>query len=78
MCGPDVIFSALYARSGTSEVPQRISPRAARQLKPTALEIDSASSSSQATTRIPKERSPKVHERRSPRSPVPEVCKIVA
>lgn len=53
-------------------MPQRISPRAARQLKPTALEIDSASSSSQATTRIPKERSPKVHERRSPRSPVPE------
>ncbi|EXB98583.1 hypothetical protein L484_014428 [Morus notabilis] len=60
------------ARIGNSEVPQKISPRAARQLKPTPLETDSASSSSQATTRIPKERSPKVNERRSPRSPVPE------
>ncbi|XP_062081991.1 interactor of constitutive active ROPs 3 [Humulus lupulus] len=59
------------ARTGTSEVPQRVSPRTARQPKPTLLETDSASSSSQAT-RTPKERSPKVIERRSPRSPVPE------
>ncbi|PON62348.1 Interactor of constitutive active ROPs [Parasponia andersonii] len=58
------------ARSGTSEVPQRVSPRASRQPKPTVLETDSASSSSQAT-RTPN-RSPKINERRSPRSPVPE------
>ncbi|PON96383.1 Interactor of constitutive active ROPs [Trema orientale] len=58
------------ARSGTSEVPQRVFPRASRQPKPTVLETDSASSSSQAT-RTPN-RSPKINERRSPRSPVPE------
>ncbi|KAM1754000.1 hypothetical protein ACFX1X_006521 [Malus domestica] len=64
------------ARSGSSEVPRRGSPprkvssRAVRQLRPTALETtDSASTSSQAK-RTPKERSPKVTERRSPRSPL--------
>ncbi|XP_050141338.1 interactor of constitutive active ROPs 3-like [Malus sylvestris] len=70
------------ARSGSSEVPQRVSPpqkvspsqkvspRVARQLRPTALETtDSASTSSQAK-RATKDRSPKVTERRSPRSPV--------
>ncbi|XP_028944313.1 interactor of constitutive active ROPs 3 isoform X2 [Malus domestica] len=62
--------------SGSSEVPRRGSPprkvssRAVRQLRPTALETtDSASTSSQAK-RTPKERSPKVTERRSPRSPL--------
>lgn len=59
------------ARSGSSEVPQKVSPRAVRQLKPATLETDSASSSNQ-TTRIPKDRSPKVVERRSPRSPASE------
>lgn len=65
------------ARSGSSEVPQRVSPpqkvspRVARQLRPTALETDSASTSSQAR-RISKDKSPKVNERRSPRSPLPE------
>lgn len=53
------------------EVPQRVSPRAGRQLKTTTLDADSASSSNQAT-RTPKERSPKVVERRSPRSPISE------
>ncbi|KAF3453087.1 hypothetical protein FNV43_RR03521 [Rhamnella rubrinervis] len=67
----DCHFANIYARTGSSEVPPRVSPRAARQLRPTALETDSASSSSQAT-RTPKDRSPKVKERRSPRSPVPE------
>ncbi|KAF5744676.1 interactor of constitutive active ROPs 3 isoform X2 [Tripterygium wilfordii] len=57
-------------RSGSSEVPQKVSPQPVRQLKPTALESDSSSSYSQ--TRTPKERSPKVVERRSPRSPVSE------
>lgn len=72
------------ARSGSSEVPkresppQRVSPTqkgsprvGRRQLKPTALETDPASASSQAR-RLSKDRSPKVIERRSPRSPLPE------
>lgn len=58
------------ARTGL-EVPQRVSPRAVRQLKTATLEADSATSSNQAT-RTPKERSPKVVERRSPRSPLSE------
>ncbi|KAK7262366.1 hypothetical protein RJT34_29935 [Clitoria ternatea] len=58
-------------RSGSSEVPQKVSPRAVRQLRTTALDTDCVSSSSQAT-KLSKERSPKVTDRRSPRSPVPE------
>ncbi|KAE8038906.1 hypothetical protein FH972_011374 [Carpinus fangiana] len=57
------------ARSVSSEVPQKVSPRAVRQFKPVALETDFASASTQAS-RTPKDRSPKVVERRSPRSPV--------
>jgi len=63
---------SLYLRSGSSEVPQKVSPRAVRQLKPTAVETDVATASAQ-TSRAPKDRSPKVVERRSPRSPVTEV-----
>ncbi|CAK9163996.1 unnamed protein product [Ilex paraguariensis] len=55
----------------SSEVPQKISPRVVRQLKTTALESESSSASNQAS-RTPKDRSPKVNERKSPRSPVPE------
>ncbi|KAK9279465.1 hypothetical protein L1049_013144 [Liquidambar formosana] len=62
------------ARSGSSEVPQRVSPRAVRQLKITGLESNSASSSNQAS-RTPNNRSPKVVERKSPRSPVSELQK---
>ncbi|XP_050235500.1 interactor of constitutive active ROPs 3 isoform X2 [Mercurialis annua] len=58
------------SRSGSSEAPQKVRPRAVRQLKTTGLESDSASSSSQ--TRTPKERGPTVIDRRSPRSPVIE------
>ncbi|XP_040994971.1 interactor of constitutive active ROPs 3-like isoform X2 [Juglans microcarpa x Juglans regia] len=57
--------------SSSSEVPPKISSRAVRQLKPAALETDSTSASTQIS-RIPKDRSPKVVERRSPRSPVSE------
>ncbi|XP_050368478.1 interactor of constitutive active ROPs 3 isoform X2 [Argentina anserina] len=70
--------------SSASEVPQRVtppprvsptqkdSPRVVRrQLKPIALETDPPSTSSQAR-RLSKDRSPKVNERRSPRSPLPE------
>ncbi|KHN05714.1 Interactor of constitutive active ROPs 3 [Glycine soja] len=61
----------MATRNGSSDVPQKVSPRAVRQLKPTTLDIDSASSLSQAT-KSSKERSPKVTDRRSPRSPVIE------
>ncbi|XP_042959721.1 interactor of constitutive active ROPs 3-like isoform X2 [Carya illinoinensis] len=57
--------------SSSSEVPPKISSRVVRQLKPAALEIDSTSALTQ-TSRILKDRSPKVVERRSPRSPVSE------
>ncbi|KAJ4979465.1 hypothetical protein NE237_010245 [Protea cynaroides] len=61
------------ARSSPSEVPQRTSPgtpRAARQLKTAGSESDSTSTN--PATRTPKDRSPKVTERRSPRSPITE------
>ncbi|XP_048234086.1 interactor of constitutive active ROPs 3 isoform X2 [Ricinus communis] len=58
------------SRSGSSEALQKVRPQAVRQLKTTGLEFDSASSSNQ--TRTPKDRSPKVVDRRSPRSPVTE------
>ncbi|KAJ8768754.1 hypothetical protein K2173_023658 [Erythroxylum novogranatense] len=57
-------------RNGSSEAPKKVSPRAVRQLKTTGLDSDATSSTSQSRT--PRERSPKVTERRSPRSPVPE------
>ncbi|KAI3986165.1 hypothetical protein MKX01_004309 [Papaver californicum] len=63
------------ARSGSSEVPQRPSPatpQTARQLKVTGSESDSASP--HPTIRTPN-RSPKVMDRRSPRSPVTELQK---
>ncbi|XP_077232983.1 interactor of constitutive active ROPs 2, chloroplastic-like isoform X2 [Tasmannia lanceolata] len=61
-------------RCGSSEMPQRTSPRtpqSARRLKMTGSEPDSASSS-HAVTRKSTEKSPKVLERRSPNSPVLE------
>ncbi|XP_047182916.1 interactor of constitutive active ROPs 3 isoform X1 [Vigna umbellata] len=65
-----ILFN-MATRSGSSEVPQKVSPRAVRQLRPTTVETDSVSSSSQAN-KSSKERSPKVTDRRSPRSPVVE------
>ncbi|OAY51683.1 interactor of constitutive active ROPs 3 isoform X2 [Manihot esculenta] len=59
-----------FRRKDSSEAPQRVRPRAVCQLKTTGLESDSASSSSQVRT--PKDRSPKVIDRRSPVSPVSE------
>nr|KYP68469.1 Interactor of constitutive active ROPs 3 [Cajanus cajan] len=67
----------MATRSGSSEVPQKVSPRAVRQLRPTTLDTDSVSSLSQAT-KSSKERSPKVTERRSPRSPIIELMKEAA
>ncbi|BBH06029.1 ROP interactive partner 3 [Prunus dulcis] len=62
------------AKIGSLEVPQRKSPatpRTTHQLKTPRSEPDSVSSPNVAT-RTPKNRSPKVIERRSPRSPVAE------
>lgn len=71
-CIYNLLIFHFCSRSSPSGAPQKISPRAVRQLKPTNLETDSASSSNQ-TNRTPKDKSPKVIERRSPRSPVFEV-----
>ncbi|KAL4283710.1 hypothetical protein GQ457_16G007480 [Hibiscus cannabinus] len=59
------------SRNGSSEVPQRVSHRAVRQLKPTTIETVAVSSPS-STSRPSKEKSPKVVDRRSPRSPASE------
>ncbi|KAL6277748.1 hypothetical protein ACE6H2_021349 [Prunus campanulata] len=62
------------AKIGSLEVPQRKSPatpRTSHQLKTPGSEPDSVSSANVAT-RTPKNRSPKVIERRSPRSPAAE------
>lgn len=84
---PDV-FRRLSGQSASSEVPHKISPRSAskvphkisgpekitprvaRQLKTTGLESDTPPSSNHLKT--PKDKSPKVNDRKSPRSPVPE------
>ena len=60
-------------RNGSQDVPKKVSPRAARPLKIPALEPDSTSSPVSANSRTPKDKSPKVPNRRSPRSPVSEV-----
>ncbi|WCJ41097.1 Interactor of constitutive active ROPs 3 [Euphorbia peplus] len=58
-------------RNVPSEAPKKLlRPQAARQLKVTAPESDSASSLNQIRT--PKERSPQIADRRSPRTPVSE------
>ncbi|GAU14647.1 hypothetical protein TSUD_97110 [Trifolium subterraneum] len=64
----------MATRSGSSEVPHKISPRAVRQLRTTTTldTVSVSSSSSTQTSKISKERSPKVVDRKSPRSPVPE------
>ncbi|CAI0472404.1 unnamed protein product [Linum tenue] len=61
-------------RAASLEVPQRRSPatsRTARQLKPSGADSDSVGSPNPAT-KTPKDRSPKVPERKSPRSPITE------
>ncbi|XP_038701429.1 interactor of constitutive active ROPs 2, chloroplastic-like [Tripterygium wilfordii] len=61
-------------RRRSSELPQRkspASPRTARQLKTPGSDSDSVSSPS-SLNKTPKDKSPKVNERRSPRSPLSE------
>lgn len=63
-------------RAGSLEVPQRKSPatpRTARQLKTPGSDSDAVASSPNPASRTAKDRSPKVIERRSPRSPMSEV-----
>ncbi|MCI36873.1 interactor of constitutive active ROPs 3, partial [Trifolium medium] len=63
----------MATRSSSSEVPLKVSPRAVRQLRTTTtLDTISVSSSSTQASKISKERSPKVADRKSPRSPAPE------
>nr|XP_043634404.1 interactor of constitutive active ROPs 2, chloroplastic [Erigeron canadensis] len=57
-------------RAATLEVPQR-TPKTARQLKTAGAEPDNSSSQSPAN-RTPKARSPKIADRRSPRTPTSE------
>lgn len=57
-------------RAGTLEVPQR-TPKTARQLKTSGAEPENSSIQS-PVTRTPKPRSPKVSDRRSPRTPTSE------
>ncbi|XP_061344193.1 interactor of constitutive active ROPs 2, chloroplastic-like [Gastrolobium bilobum] len=56
------------ARTGTSPA----TPRAARQLKTPGSDSDSVSSSPNPANKTPKDKSPKVIERKSPRSPISE------
>ncbi|EOA23728.1 hypothetical protein CARUB_v10016942mg [Capsella rubella] len=60
------------ARNGSPDVPKKVSPRAARPLKIAALESESSSPPVSTNNRTPKAKSPKVLDRRSPRSPVSE------
>ncbi|XP_023645188.1 interactor of constitutive active ROPs 3 [Capsella rubella] len=60
------------ARNGSPGVPKKVSSRAARPLKIAALESDSSSPPVSVNNRTPKDKSPKVPDRRSPRSPVSE------
>uniref|UniRef100_A0A803M802 Interactor of constitutive active ROPs 3 n=1 Tax=Chenopodium quinoa TaxID=63459 RepID=A0A803M802_CHEQI len=63
--------SPLRNRGSPKESPQKVSARPARQLKINPVEPSSSSPSSNATAKTPN-RSPKVIERRSPRSPISE------
>ncbi|XP_027365596.1 interactor of constitutive active ROPs 2, chloroplastic-like isoform X2 [Abrus precatorius] len=63
------------SRTSTSEVPQRkspVTPRNARQMKTLGSDSDSVSSSPNPASKPQKDKSPKVTERKSPRSPISE------
>nr|XP_007144532.1 hypothetical protein PHAVU_007G163800g [Phaseolus vulgaris]ESW16526.1 hypothetical protein PHAVU_007G163800g [Phaseolus vulgaris] len=62
------------SRAGTSEVPRKCpaSPQTARKLKTPSSDTDSVSSSPKPGSKTPKNKSPKVTERKSPRSPISE------
>lgn len=60
------------SKGSPKESPQKVSARPTRQLKINPVGRNSPSSSTHTTARTPKDISPKVAERRSPRSPLPE------
>lgn len=60
------------SKGSPKESPQKVSARPTRQLKINPAGQNSPSSSTHALARTPKDRSPKVAERKSPRSPLPE------
>ncbi|KAK1394153.1 Interactor of constitutive active ROPs 3 [Heracleum sosnowskyi] len=66
---PSSEVGKLSSRIVSVEVPQKIPPRAACQLKTTGVESDCTSLNH---SRTPKDKSPKIKDRKSPRSPVPE------
>ncbi|KAL6957619.1 hypothetical protein U1Q18_040409 [Sarracenia purpurea var. burkii] len=69
-----IVIRCFEIRTGSLEVPQRTSPatpRTTRRLKTPGSDSDSVPSPNLAS-RTPKDRSPKVVERRSPRSPMSE------
>ncbi|XP_047937722.1 interactor of constitutive active ROPs 3-like isoform X2 [Salvia hispanica] len=59
-------------QTASSEAPQKVSPRVVRQLNTGPRFLDPTASSSNQANRAPKERSPKVVDRKSPRSPLSE------
>lgn len=59
-------------RSGSSDAPQRTSPRTPRASRVAKTGGNETDSTGVTPTRTPTERSPKVTERRSPRSPITE------
>ncbi|XP_041990742.1 interactor of constitutive active ROPs 3-like [Salvia splendens] len=56
----------------SSEAPQKVSPRVVRHLKTGPRFLDPTASSSNQANRAPKERSPKIADRKSPKSPLSE------
>ncbi|KAL1558114.1 interactor of constitutive active ROPs 3-like [Salvia divinorum] len=59
-------------QASSAEAPQKVSPRVVRQLKTGPRFLDPTASSSNQASRPQKERSPKVTDHKSPRSPLSE------
>ncbi|KAG6415091.1 hypothetical protein SASPL_122493 [Salvia splendens] len=59
-------------QASSTEAPQKVSPRVVRQLKTGPRFLDPTASSSNQANRASKERSPKVTDHKSPRSPLSE------
>ncbi|KAL8029846.1 hypothetical protein ABFX02_14G249900 [Erythranthe guttata] len=60
------------SQGGSAEVLQKSSPKVVRQLKTGPRFLDHTASSSNLATKAPKERSPKLADHRSPKSPISE------
>ncbi|KAL7127325.1 hypothetical protein ABFS83_14G247100 [Erythranthe nasuta] len=60
------------SQGGSAEVSQKSSPKVVRQLKTGPRFLDHTASSSNLATKAPKERSPKLADHRSPKSPISE------